>query len=111
MDISVPSAEEAQDTDRQTGEIIVNVREDGSIILNGRNVNQTELLAKLQAILGTCQLPSNRKLDRRPAPRAPMRSTSKKVSLEATVLQTTKAKQGGTAFVGIGLAVIQGSGL
>ena len=50
MDISVPSAEEAQDTDRQTGEIIVNVLEDGSIILNGRNVNQTELLAKLQAI-------------------------------------------------------------
>lgn len=50
MDISVPAAEEAQDTDRQTGEIIVNVREDGSIILNGRTVSEPELLSKLKAI-------------------------------------------------------------
>jgi biopolymer transport protein ExbD len=50
MDISVPAAEEAQDTDRQAGEIIVNVREDGSIILNGRTVSEEELLSKLKAI-------------------------------------------------------------
>ncbi|MDF1862105.1 MAG: biopolymer transporter ExbD [Verrucomicrobiales bacterium] len=50
MDISVPAAEEAQDTDRQAGEIIVNVREDGSIILNGRTVTEEELLSKLKAI-------------------------------------------------------------
>ncbi len=50
MDISVPAAEEAEDTDRQTGEIIVNVREDGSIILNGRTVTESELLNKLKAI-------------------------------------------------------------
>jgi biopolymer transport protein ExbD len=50
MDISVPAAEEAEDKDRQTGEIIVNVREDGSIILNGRTVTEPELLSKLQAI-------------------------------------------------------------
>ncbi|MDF1658664.1 MAG: biopolymer transporter ExbD [Verrucomicrobiales bacterium] len=50
MDISVPAAEEATDTDRQAGEIIVNVKEDGSIVLNGRDVSQGELLSKLQAI-------------------------------------------------------------
>ncbi len=50
MDISVPAAEEASDTDRQAGEIIVNVKEDGTIVLNGRDVSEAELLAKLQAI-------------------------------------------------------------
>ena len=50
MDISVPAAEEAENQDRQTGEIIVNVREDGSIILNGKTVSETELLSKLRAI-------------------------------------------------------------
>ncbi|MDF1825997.1 MAG: biopolymer transporter ExbD [Verrucomicrobiales bacterium] len=50
MDISVPAAEEAEDTDRQAGEIIVNVKEDGTIVLNGRDVSEAELLAKLQAI-------------------------------------------------------------
>ena len=50
MDISVPAAEEAENTDRQAGEIIVNVRDDGTIILNGREVSQEELLSKLRAI-------------------------------------------------------------
>ncbi|MEX2580956.1 MAG: biopolymer transporter ExbD [Verrucomicrobiales bacterium] len=50
MDISVPAAEEAEDQDRQAGEIIVNVRSDGSIILNGLAVTEDELLSKLQAI-------------------------------------------------------------
>ncbi len=50
MDISVPAAEEAENTDRQAGEIIVNVRDDGTIVLNGRDVSQEELLSKLQAI-------------------------------------------------------------
>ncbi|MDA7921007.1 biopolymer transporter ExbD [Verrucomicrobiales bacterium] len=50
MDISVPAAEEAENTDRQQGEIIVNVRADGGIILNGRDVTREELLAKLKAI-------------------------------------------------------------
>lgn len=50
MDISVPAAEEAENTDRQIGEIIVNVRSDGSIILNGRDVSEPELLTKLQSI-------------------------------------------------------------
>lgn len=50
MDISVPAAEEASDTDRQAGEIIVNVKEDGTIVLNGRDVSEAELLTKLQSI-------------------------------------------------------------
>ncbi|MEM1441768.1 MAG: biopolymer transporter ExbD [Verrucomicrobiota bacterium] len=50
MDISVPAAEEAENTDRQAGEIIVNVRDDGTIILNGREVSDEELLSKLKAI-------------------------------------------------------------
>ena len=50
MDISVPAAEEAEDTDRQAGEIIVNVRENGTIVLNGREVSPDELLSKLRAI-------------------------------------------------------------
>jgi len=50
MDISVPAAEESQNIDRQAGEIIVNVRKDGSIVLNGLVVTEAELLTKLQAI-------------------------------------------------------------
>ena len=50
MDISVPAAEEAENIDRKAGEIIVNVRENGEIVLNGLVVTEDELLAKLQAI-------------------------------------------------------------
>jgi len=53
MDISVPSAEEAEQLDRQQGEIIVNVREDGIIILNGREVDNDELLGILLSIAET----------------------------------------------------------
>jgi len=50
MDISVPSAEQAENKDRQAGEIIINVREDGTIVLNGLVIMKEELLAKLKAI-------------------------------------------------------------
>jgi len=50
MDISVPAAEEAEQQDRQQGEIIVNVRDDGAIVLNGIDVSDEELLTKLKAI-------------------------------------------------------------
>ena len=51
MDISVPSAEEAQTKkDRQVGEIIINVKKDGSIILNDRQINEDDLLTRLIAI-------------------------------------------------------------
>lgn len=50
MDISVPAAEQAENKDRQAGEIIINVRKDGSIILNGLVVTEEELLGKLKLI-------------------------------------------------------------
>lgn len=50
MDISVPSAEEAENKDRQAGEIIINVRKDGTVVLNGLPVTNPELLAKLKAV-------------------------------------------------------------
>jgi len=50
MDISVPSAEQAENKDRQAGEIIINVRKDGTIVLNGLVIGEEELLAKLKAI-------------------------------------------------------------
>ncbi len=52
MDISVPSAEESRTIDRQAGEIIVNVRGDGSIVLNGLVVTEEALHEKLVAISG-----------------------------------------------------------
>lgn len=50
MDVSVPSAEEAENKDRQAGEIIINVRKDGTVVLNGLSVTNAELLAKLKAV-------------------------------------------------------------
>ena len=50
MDISVPAAEETTDEPRNVGEIIVNVRTDGSIVLNGLEVSEEDLLAKLKSI-------------------------------------------------------------
>lgn len=52
MDISVPSAEQAENKDRQAGEIIINVRKDGTIVLNGLVMGESDLLAKLKAISG-----------------------------------------------------------
>jgi len=50
MDISVPAAEEVSEDDRTVGEIIVNVREDGTVVLNAQELELDELLEKLLAI-------------------------------------------------------------
>jgi biopolymer transport protein ExbD len=50
MDIAVPAAEEAAKIDRKQGEIIVNVRENGEIVLNGAVVTDEVLQSKLNAI-------------------------------------------------------------
>ncbi len=50
MDISVPAAEESVDQPRKQGEIIVNVRESGEIVLNGSVVTEQDLQVKLNAI-------------------------------------------------------------
>ena len=49
-DVTVPTAEESGKKDRKVGEIIVNIREDGGIVLNGGEVTPPELLEKLKAI-------------------------------------------------------------
>jgi len=53
MDISVPAAEEYDERQRQQGEIIVNVRADGTVVLNAREVDDDELLAILLNISET----------------------------------------------------------
>ena len=50
LDISVPAAEEGKDPKRTVGEIIVNVRDDGTIVLNALTITEEELLGKLQRI-------------------------------------------------------------
>lgn len=50
MDVSVPAAEEIPDDEKAVGEIIVNVTEDGGVILNGVRITKDELLVKLKII-------------------------------------------------------------
>ena len=50
MDISVPAAEEVSEEDRNQGEIIVNVRENGEIVLNGAVVTDAELQERLNRV-------------------------------------------------------------
>ncbi len=51
MDIAVPAAEEGQERSRTSvGEIIVNVKSDGKIIVNGQEITEAELLTRLQNI-------------------------------------------------------------
>ena len=50
MDVSVPAAEEAEKLDRQVGEIIINVRKEGDIVLNNVIVSEEDLSARLNAI-------------------------------------------------------------
>lgn len=51
MDVSVPAAETGEDRPRSTvGEIIVNVKSDGTIIVNGEQLTEDDLLTKLHNI-------------------------------------------------------------
>ncbi|MCB1076753.1 MAG: biopolymer transporter ExbD [Verrucomicrobiae bacterium] len=50
MDISVPAAEEAANQKQTVGEIILNVRENGTVILNGSAVTPDDLLKRLKLI-------------------------------------------------------------
>ena len=51
MDVSVPAAEEGKDRKASSvGEIIINVKNDGAIVVNGQTLNAEELLAKLHNI-------------------------------------------------------------
>jgi biopolymer transport protein ExbD len=51
MDISVPAADEGKDNKNRTvGEIIINIKTEGEIIVNGQQLTEEELLTKLQNI-------------------------------------------------------------
>lgn len=51
IEIAVPAAEEGKiNNDRAYGEIVVNVKKDGEITVEGQTVTQEQLLAKLQLI-------------------------------------------------------------
>lgn len=51
MDVSVPAAETGQDKPaRPVGEIIVNIKKEGEIVVNGQTLTEGELLVKLRNI-------------------------------------------------------------
>ena len=50
MDISVPAADELDEGARTVNEIIINVQEDGTVILNGTEYDEEQLLARLSVI-------------------------------------------------------------
>ncbi len=52
MDISVPAADEGKEKEsRNVGEIIINIKTQGEIIVNGQELSEDELLAKLKNIV------------------------------------------------------------
>lgn len=52
MDVSVPAAEEGKENpDRNVGEIIINIKKDGEILVNGQKLTVDELLVKLKNIV------------------------------------------------------------
>lgn len=52
LDVSVPVAEAGTDPDRTVGEIIVNVRQNGEIVLNSVVITEDQLFEKLNTIAG-----------------------------------------------------------
>lgn len=50
MEVEVPTAEETDKNARKAGEIIINIRNDGQIILSGRETTDELLLDKLKGI-------------------------------------------------------------
>jgi biopolymer transport protein ExbD len=52
MDVSVPAADEGKEKEsRNVGEIIINIKKEGEIIVNGQKLTADELLVKLQNIV------------------------------------------------------------
>jgi len=50
LNVSVPVAEEGADAKQTVGEIIVNVRADGTVVVNQAEMSQAQLFAKLTRI-------------------------------------------------------------
>ena len=51
IEISLPAADEGKDPRRLIGEIIVNIKADGTIVLNGQPMTAEQLTAKLATIV------------------------------------------------------------
>ena len=50
LDVKVPKAREGKETRRAVGEVIINVKTDGAVVMNRRRMNATELQDTLQKI-------------------------------------------------------------
>lgn len=50
LDVAVPIAEEGADPEQQIGEIVVNVRKDGTVMVNSVPISHDDLYARLSAI-------------------------------------------------------------
>lgn len=50
VDIALPTADSAMQNDRSQGEIYINIRKDGAIVLNGREMNLEELQDVLKRV-------------------------------------------------------------
>ena len=50
LDVKVPSAREGQESKRPVGEVILNVKKDGSVVMNRRAMNAQELEETLSRI-------------------------------------------------------------
>ncbi len=51
MDVAVPAADEGKERPpASVGEIVINVKSDGTIVTNGMNTNEAELLVRLKNI-------------------------------------------------------------
>lgn len=50
LDVKVPAAREGQESKRPVGEVILNVKRDGSVVMNRRSMNTEELKETLSKI-------------------------------------------------------------
>ncbi len=50
LNISVPASESGTQSDRRVGELVINVRQDGTLVWNSKVLTEDQLMAQLQEI-------------------------------------------------------------
>jgi biopolymer transport protein ExbD len=50
LDVKIPTASNARDTDPYVGQVVVNVKTDGSLVFNRQPISADELVAKLREL-------------------------------------------------------------
>ena len=50
LNISVPAAESGTQSDRRVGELVINIRQDGTLVWNSKVLTESQLMAQLQEI-------------------------------------------------------------